>query len=89
MTTTIREAIQSLKPGSEFSYNNEDYSTIKWDVLDGTAPTEKQITDEIERLDELKSQEVLIKAEARALKVSAYTKLGLTEDEINAIIGAE
>ena len=29
------------------------------------------------------------KAEARALKVSAYTKLGLTEDEINAIIGAE
>jgi hypothetical protein len=30
-----------------------------------------------------------IKAEARALKVSAYTKLGLTEDEINAIIGAQ
>jgi hypothetical protein len=28
-------------------------------------------------------------AEARALKVSAYTKLGLTEDEINAIIGAQ
>jgi F0F1-type ATP synthase membrane subunit b/b' len=28
-------------------------------------------------------------AEARTLKVSAYTKLGLTEDEINAIIGAQ
>jgi hypothetical protein len=27
--------------------------------------------------------------EQRALKVSAYTKLGLTEDEINAIIGAQ
>ena len=30
-----------------------------------------------------------VKAEARALKVSAYTKLGLTQDEINAIIGAQ
>jgi len=61
MATTIVEAISSLKPNSEFSFQNDDYSTIKWDVLEGTAPTEKEIKDEIKRLDKLKLEEDKVK----------------------------
>jgi hypothetical protein len=51
--------------------------------------TEKELAQrEVEAQAELDAQ-VEAQAEARALKVSAYTKLGLTEDEINAIIGAQ
>ena len=41
------KAIKKLKPSSEFSLNNDDYSTIKWDILEGNAPTKKEINKEL------------------------------------------
>jgi hypothetical protein len=78
-------AIKLLKPDSEFSYNNEDYSTVKWVKLDGDAPTQSEIDDAIEQV---KANEAAAIAKAATNKAAAQTKLaalGLTTDELNAI----
>ena len=83
-TFYIMKAIKKLKPTSEFSFNDEDYSTVKWYKLEGKAPTQKQIDDAIE---EIKVEEIA-EAEAKALAKSALlTKLGITEDEAKLLLG--
>jgi hypothetical protein len=44
------KAIKKLKPSAEFSFTDDDYSTVKWDVLEGTAPTQAQIDVAIEQI---------------------------------------
>ena len=79
----IMKAIKKLKPTSEFSFNDEDYSTVKWYKLDGKAPTQAQIDDAIE---EIKVEEIA-EAEAQALAKSALLdKLGITEDEAKLLL---
>ena len=43
MQNYLSKAIFKLKPNAEFSLQDNDYSTIKWDVLDGDAPTQAEI----------------------------------------------
>jgi hypothetical protein len=74
----LSAAIKSLRPTSEFSYINEDYSTIKWDVLEGKAPTLEEVELEIDHLKELDAQSKLDKATAKA---ELLIKLGITADE--------
>ena len=74
----LTKAIFNLKPNAEFSYQDDDYSTIKWDVLDGTAPTQKQIDDEIKRIKAAEITDAQVKATAKAALLS---KLGITAEE--------
>lgn len=77
------EAIKKLKPTAQFSFTNNDYSTIKWDVLEGKAPTQSQIDAAIEQV---KSDEIA-KTEAMAIaKASLLEKLGITEDEAKLLL---
>jgi len=80
----LTRAIKSLKPTSEFSYNDDDYSTIKWDVLDGDAPTKKQIDDEIKRL---KASEITQATAKAAQRQAIADRLGLTADELKVLLG--
>jgi hypothetical protein len=50
MRNYLAEAIRSLRPNAEFSFTEQDYSTIKWDVLEGTAPTQTEIDAEITKI---------------------------------------
>lgn len=78
------KAIKKLKPTAEFSLSNNDYSTIKWDVLDGDAPTQAQINKAIEQV---KADE-LAEAETKAAKrVELLSKLGITEEEARILLG--
>lgn len=86
MSITIAQAIQSLKPGAEFSYQNEDYATIQWNVLEGAAPTAKQIADEIKRLEAEVLQQENAKTAAKQSAMDKLTALGLTADEVVALI---
>ena len=80
----ISKAIFSLKPNSEFSYQEDDYSTIHFDVLDGSKPTLKQVNDEIIRI---KAEEIT-QAEANATaKAELLARLGITADEAKLLIG--
>lgn len=74
----LSAAIQSLRPTSEFSYINDDYLTIKWDVLEGEAPTIEDIELEIKRL---KALDIKIEKDKATAKAALLTKLGISAEE--------
>lgn len=83
MDNYLFKAIRKLKPTAQFSFENEDYSTIKWDVLEGKAPTQSQIDVAI---DEIKADEKA-KAEAQAqARTQLLERLGITEDEAKLLL---
>lgn len=82
--SNLAKAIKSLKPNAEFSYQNEDYSTVNWIVLDGEAPTQEQIDNEISRLQIEEKAEAENYSERRA---KLLEKLGLTEEEAKLLLG--
>jgi hypothetical protein len=79
----LTKAIQKLKPTAEFSYSDDDYSTIKWDVLDGEAPTQGEINAAIKqiKLDEIAETEAKATAKSALLE-----KLGITEHEARLLL---
>ena len=79
------KAIRKLKPTSEFSFQDEDYSTIKWDVLDGDAPTQKEIDAAIKEVKADEAQAEATKATAKAAAESKLAALGLTTDDLRAL----
>jgi hypothetical protein len=85
MRDYLLEAIKLLKPNAEFSFQENDYSTIKWDVLDGDAPTQAQIDVAIEQIkaDEITQAEA--KAQAKAAAEAKLAALGLTTEDLKAL----
>ena len=83
MMNYLVKAIQLLKPTSEFSFTDNDYSTIKWDVLEGNAPTQAELDAAIEQV---KANEQT-QAEAKAAqKATLLDRLGITEDEAKLLL---
>jgi hypothetical protein len=85
MSNEIIKAIKNLRPSAEFSFINGDYSTIKWDVLEGNAPTQAEIDTAIEQI---KANEIALEANKAAAKEAAQAKLaalGLTTDDLKAL----
>jgi hypothetical protein len=82
--SNLVKAIKLLKPTAEFSFTDNDYSTVKWDVLEGDAPTQSEIDDAIKQV---KADE---KAEIKAIaaqRQAILDRLGLTADEAKLILG--
>lgn len=81
----LSEAILHLRPTAQFSYNDNDYSTVKWDVLEGDAPTLAEIKATIEQI---KTNQITAEAKKATAKESATAKLaalGLTTDDLKAL----
>ena len=76
-------AIKNLKPNSEFVIRDKDYSTIEWLVLEGTAPTKKQVDDEIKKLKAATEADATAKAEAKA---ELLDRLGITAEEAKLLL---
>lgn len=81
----INKAIQLLKPTAEYSFTNDDYSTIKWDVLEGSAPTKAQINEAIEQIKANETQAELDNAAAKEAAEAKLAALGLTADDLKAL----
>jgi hypothetical protein len=79
----LAEAIWKLRPGSEFSFNEQDYSTVKFDVLEGQAPTQAEIDAAIVQV---KADEITAKAKAETDKAALLAKLGITADEAKLLL---
>ena len=79
----LTKAIRLLKPNSEFSYQNNDYSTIKWDVLEGNAPTQAEID---AALQQVEADEIAAEAKAAADKTALLARLGMTADEAKLLL---
>lgn len=82
-TDFLVDAIKYLKPNAEFSYINDDYSTIKWDVLEGDAPTEAEILAAITIVKKQKADDQAAKDAARQ---AVLDKLGLSAEEVAALL---
>jgi predicted RNA binding protein with dsRBD fold (UPF0201 family) len=80
----IIKAIQQLKPTAEYSFTNDDYTTIKWDVLEGSAPTQTEIESVIEQI---KTKEITDVATKAIEKETLLAKLGITADEAALLLG--
>jgi hypothetical protein len=77
------KAIFKLRPNAEFSFTNGDYSTIKWDILEGNAPTEKEIEKAIAEIKTEEQVDVESKAQAKA---ALLERLGITEEEAKLLL---
>ena len=83
MRSYMTEAIQLLRPTAEFSLTDNDYSTIKWDILEGDAPTKKEIEAAIEQV---KANEISDKAKAETDKAALLARLGITAEEAKLLL---
>jgi hypothetical protein len=83
MKDYLNEAIRKLKPTAEFSCIVGDYSSIKWDVLEGDAPTQAEIDAAIEQIKADEATEAEVKA---AQKAALLDRLGITEDEAKLLL---
>lgn len=83
MEMYLHKAIQSLRPNSEYTYQNRDYSTIKWIVLEGKAPTQAEIDAAIEQVKADEAQAVI---EQTAAKAALLERLGITADEAKLLL---
>jgi hypothetical protein len=82
---TIINALLSLRPGAQFTINDEDLSTIVWYTDGVTTPTKEELDAEVIRLEEEATAKVAVQG---ANKESARAKLaaiGLTPEEISAL----
>lgn len=84
---TKAQAVASLRPNTEWTMNGDDVEGIIWHTPNVEPLTLAEVEEEIERLEQ---QSANAEAERVAAKESAMQKLaalGLTEAEINAILG--
>lgn len=79
------KAIRRLKPDSEFSFIEEDYSTIKWDVLQGDAPSHAEIDAVIQEIKAEEAQAELDKAAKKAEAEAKLAALGFDADDLKAL----
>jgi len=78
-------AISKLCPTAEFSFSDEDYSTVVWNKLETKAPTQAEIDAAIEAV---KADETAAELKTAADKATAQAKLaalGLTADDLKAL----
>ena len=80
----LAKAIKKLHPEAEFSFQEDNYSTIEWDVLDGDAPSQSEIDIAIKQV---KADEI-VEAQAKAdAKAELLERLGITADEAKLLLG--
>lgn len=74
----LTAAIFNLKPTAEFTFKENDYSTIEWIVLEGDAPTIEEIEKShlaIKKSEEKSANDLILR------KNELLEKLGITADE--------
>lgn len=77
----IFKAIQSLRPGAEFSINNDDINTIVWHTEGTSTPSQEEISAKIAELEAADAAKI----DARQSALSKLAALGLTPEEIASL----
>lgn len=79
----IVKAIKRLKPTAQFSMTENDFSSVKWDFIEGNAPTMKELEDVLKVIN---AEELAAQAEVETKKQEVLAKLGLTAEEMAALL---
>lgn len=77
----LTRALSALRPGVEFTFNDEDLSTIKWSVEGTITPTQAEVNAKIAELEAVDAAKVT----ARQSALAKLAALGLTAEEIAAL----
>ena len=79
-------ALSALRPGAEYTMIDDDLSTVVWNSPDVTTPTEAEVNAKIAELEAADTQAVIAKAAAKASAEAKLAALGLTADEVAALL---
>jgi hypothetical protein len=82
---TIVDALISLRPGAQFTMNDEDLSTIVWYTDGVTTPTKEELDAEVIRLEEAVTAAIAAKAAAKESAKAKLAAIGLSDEEIAAL----
>ena len=83
MSANLGRAIFSLRPNSEFTLKNHDYSTIEWIVLEGEAPTAAEVQAEVHKIE---AQDAAREAQDAETKNALLERLGITAEEAKLLL---
>lgn len=75
----LAKALISLRPGKEFTFENDDISTVRWNDPTVVTPTVEEIEAELARLDQEK-------ADKKAAAEAKLAALGLTPEDFKALL---
>lgn len=75
----LAKALSSLRPGKEFTYDNDDLSTVRWNDASVDTPSQAEVDAELARLAQ-------VELDKKAAAESKLTALGLTADDIKALL---
>jgi hypothetical protein len=81
----LTKAIRKLKPTAEFSFSDEDYSTVKWVVLEGDAPSKAEIDAAIKQVKADEINEAKAKVKTKEAALAKLAALGLTVEDLTAL----
>jgi hypothetical protein len=75
----LSKALQSLRPGKEFTFDNDDLATVRWNDETVSTPTQAEVNAELARLDKAD-------ADKKAAAEAKLQALGLTAEDIKALL---
>ena len=84
---SIVDAIFELAPGAQFTFQNDDLTTLQWLDESIERPSNKKISDKAKEIELQKAQAVQNKEIARQAAIAKLISLGLTEEEVKAFLG--
>ena len=84
---TTGQAVASLRPNVEWSMNGDDVANITWHTPDVEPLTTAQVEAEVLRLEQAAVDAEAERVAARESAVAKLSALGLSEVEINAMMG--
>jgi hypothetical protein len=75
----LSKALKVLRPGKEFTYDNDDLSTVRWNDTSVVTPSQEEIDAELARQEQEESDK-------KAVAEAKLQALGLTVEDIKALL---
>jgi hypothetical protein len=79
------QAIESLRPGVEWSMNGDDVEGIIWHTENVTPLTQAEVDAEVARLETVEAERVAGEAAARLAAITHAKSLGFTDEMISVM----
>ena len=86
MINDIVKALYNLNTGAQWTLRGDTYADLEWHDEHIPKPTEEEINQAIADLPRMESQRQEKQASAKESALAKLAKLGLTEDEVKALI---
>ena len=83
----ISKAIRELAPDATWSFVEDDLDNITWNSEDIPQPTKKAILAKAAEIEAREEAQAKAKEDAKVSAQAKLAKLGLTPDEVQAILG--